>query len=126
MITNRKDIATLREIRQFIEGNFTRDLPVISICKEFGVNRTKLQEGFNQLFSISVHALISQMRMDKARALLSETDESVKFIAMDCGYKNLSGFTRMFTRLHGISPTQYRSLHLTSEKPSEKVNGLAN
>ena len=38
MITKRRDIATLQEIRQFIENNFTKDIPVVSICKEFGFN----------------------------------------------------------------------------------------
>lgn len=56
MITKRRDIATLHEIRQFIENNFTKDIPVVVLCREFGFNRTKLQEGFNQLFDVTVHA----------------------------------------------------------------------
>jgi AraC-like DNA-binding protein len=123
MITRRKDIATLEETRQFIEKNFTRDIPVELLCKEFGLNRTKLQEGFNQLFGVSVHAYISQVRMNKARALLMDTDESVKVIAIECGYKSVSSFTRIFTRLHEASPVQYRSLILSNRKLSDKNNG---
>jgi len=123
MITRRKDIATLEETRQFIEKNFTRDIPVELLCKEFGLNRTKLQEGFNQLFGVSVHAYISQVRMNKARALLTDTDESVKAIAIECGYKSVSSFTRIFTRLHEASPVQYRSLILSNRKLSDKTNG---
>jgi AraC-like DNA-binding protein len=126
MITKRRDIATLQEIRQFIESNFTRDIPVGSICKEFGFNRTKLQEGFNQLFDSTVHAYVCQLRMDKARKLLKETDESVKLIAVECGYKKLSSFTRVFTRSQGMSPTQYRFLALANDKLSEKANGSVN
>ena len=126
MITKRRDIATLQDIRQFIENNYTRDIPVASICKEFGFNRTKLQEGFNQLYDITVHAFISQMRMDKARALLRETDEPIKFIAIECGYKKLSSFTRVFTRWHRMSPTRYRVVAQDNEKLSEKINGSVN
>ena len=126
MITKRRDIATLFEIRQFIEENFTREIPIASICKEFGVNRTKLQEGFNQQFGNSVHALISQLRMEKARAMLRETDESIKLIGMECGYKTLSSFTRVFTRLHKMSPTQYRSLDHTREIHSGKMDASDN
>ncbi|HVU56858.1 MAG TPA: AraC family transcriptional regulator [Puia sp.] len=126
MITKRRDIATLQEIRQFLENNFTKDVPVRSICREFGFNRTKLQEGFNQLFNITVHAFISQMRMNKARGLLKETDESVKLIALECGYKKLSSFTRVFTRWHGMSPTRYRALSAAKEKLSEKADGSVN
>jgi len=126
MITRRKDIITLEETRRFIEENFTRDIPVKLLCKEFGLNRTKLQEGFNQLFGISVHAFISQERMKKARALLADTDESVKAIAIDCGYKSISSFTRIFTRLHHASPLQYRALNLSNRKPSDNSNGSDN
>ena len=126
MITKRRDIATLQEIRRYIEDNFTKDTPVAFICKEFGFNRTKLQEGFNQLFNVSVHVFISQLRMGKARAMLRETDEPVKLIGMECGYKTLSSFTRVFTKMHGLSPTQYRSLGYTKEILSEKMDGSGN
>ena len=126
MITRRKDIAILEETRQFIEKNFTRYIPVELLCKEFGLNRTKLQEGFHQLFGVSVHVYISQVRMNKARALLTDTDESVKVVAVECGYKSVSSFTRIFTRLHEMSPMQYRSLALSNRKLSDKTNGSDN
>jgi len=126
MIIKRRDIATLQEVHQFIEDNFMRDIPIAAICKEFGLNRTKLQEGFNQLFSTSVHALISLKRMDKARKMLRETDEPVKIIAIECGYKTLSSFTRVFTRLHQKSPTRYRSLEYANEIHSENMGAFAN
>ena len=126
MITKRRDVATIHEIRHYIEDNFTREIPIASICKEFGINRTKLQEGFNQQFGSSVHALISQLRMEKARTMLRETDESIKFIGLECGYKTLSSFTRVFTRLHKMSPTQYRSLTISNEKHSDEINGSVN
>lgn len=126
MITKRRDIAVLQEIRQFIEENYTRDIPIAYICKEFGINRTKLQEGFNQLFDVSVHVFISRLRMEKARTMLKETDEAVKAVGMECGYKTLSSFTRVFTKLHGISPTQYRILGYTKEIHSEKISESGN
>lgn len=127
MITKRKDIVTLQEIHQFIEDSYSRDIPIAYICKEFGINRTKLQEGFNQLFGVSVHVFVSQLRMEKARTMLRETDESVKLIGMECGYKTLSSFTRVFTKMHGVSPTQYRSLgHTNKEILSEKMSASGN
>ena len=121
MITKRRDIAAIQEARQFIQENFSKNIPISAICREFGLNRTKLQEGFNQMFSTSVHALISSMRMKKARTMLRETDESIKLIAMECGYKTLSSFTRVFTRLHKVSPSRYRLLSISKEQLSEKV-----
>jgi AraC-like DNA-binding protein len=64
--------------------------------------------------------------MEKARSMLRETDEPVKLIGMECGYKTLSSFTRVFTRLHKISPTRYRVLSIHNEKLSEKAGSSAN
>jgi len=122
MITKRRDVATLQEIRHYIEDGFTKDIPIAFVCKEFGFNRTKLQEGFNQLFGVSVHVFITQLRMEKARTMLKQTDESVKLIGLECGYKTLSSFTRVFTKMHGISPTQFRGLGHDKEILSEKMN----
>lgn len=126
MITKRKDISTFHEVRQFIERNFTKDILVGSLCKEFGLNRTKLQEGFNQLFGFSVHAFVSKARMDKAREMLSNTDDSVKAIAIECGYRSASSFTRIFSTHNKLSPKQYRALALANHLPSEKFDGSDN
>ena len=119
MITRRKDISTLHEVRHFIEDNFRKDIPIVHICREFGLNRTKLQEGFNQLFGTSVHAFIAGIRMDRARRLLTQTDESIKVIAFECGYRSASSFTRLFTRVHDLSPKQYRTVSGPNAKHSE-------
>ncbi|MBN9384544.1 MAG: helix-turn-helix transcriptional regulator [Chitinophagaceae bacterium] len=126
MITKRRDIILFQEVHQFLEDNYNKEIPIAYICKEFGVNRTKLQGGFNQLFGVSVHAFISQLRMEKARKMLKETDEPVKIIGMECGYKTLSSFTRVFTKLHDVSPTQYRMLADTKEILSEKMSETGN
>jgi AraC-like DNA-binding protein len=121
MITKRRDIAVLQEARQYIEDNYRKEIRVDSLCRTFGINRTKLQEGFGQLFGVSVHSHLLQLRMQKARELLLETDDSVKSIAIEVGYRSISSFTRLFTRMHGAPPTQFRSEQLTTGKLSREM-----
>lgn len=118
MIIRRKDITAFQDVRQYIENNFTKDISVSWLCKEFGLNRTKLQEGFHQLYDSSVHAFVARTRMDRARQLLTDTDESIKVIALECGYRSASSFTRLFTRVHSLSPTRYRSVCIDNAKHS--------
>lgn len=120
MLTKRKDIAAIQEVRQFIEVNFANDITVDSLCRKFGLNRTKLQDGFSQLTGLPVHAFISSLRMKKAEVLLTETEEPVKVIASLCGYKNISSFTRAFTKMHHCSPTGFRVRSLSGEILLEK------
>ncbi|MBP5166766.1 MAG: helix-turn-helix transcriptional regulator, partial [Oscillospiraceae bacterium] len=47
-------------------------------------------------------------RMERAAALLRETDESVGEIAAEIGYSNAGRFSELFKREYGDTPLQYR------------------
>lgn len=113
MNTERDDFVTVHAIRQFLEEHYQENNSIESICRQFGLNRTKLQESFNQWVGLPVHAFIFKVRMEKAKSILTGTDDTIKSIAYEVGYKSVSGFTRAFTRLHGLSPQEYRRQTLT-------------
>ena len=105
---NQKDIGLLLQIREYISGNLNRDMPVRFICRHFSINKTKLQEQFRECFGTSLHAFILERRMEKAVILLRNTDEPVKSIAVQCGYKKVRSFNKSFKGRMGLSPDQYR------------------
>jgi len=105
---HQKDIGLLLQIREHIGGNLHREMPVTFICKHFSINKTKLQEQFRECFGTSLHAFILQQRMEKAAILLRETDEPVKSIAGQCGYRKVRSFNKAFKGRMGLSPDQYR------------------
>ena len=54
-------------------------------------------------------AYLNTVRIEKARVLLRETDETVLEIALNCGYGSISYFNRVFRQQIGMSPLQYRT-----------------
>lgn len=58
----------------------------------------------------SYQAVIDNARFDKARRLLLEKDLSINDVARSVGFDNQSNFTRMFRRISGITPRQFRSV----------------
>ena len=52
--------------------------------------------------------LVLTTRMDRATTMLTGSDASVATIAADCGFYDQAAFTRTFTRLTGLTPTQFR------------------
>ena len=51
---------------------------------------------------------INEIRVDKASAMLSNTDEKVIDIAIQCGYDNISYFIKRFKNVKGVTPQEYR------------------
>ena len=63
---------------------------------------------FRELTGESVQACIRRLRMERAMALLRNTDRSVTAIALDSGYETSEAFSKAFKTLYGLTPTEAR------------------
>ncbi|MBE6611600.1 MAG: helix-turn-helix transcriptional regulator, partial [Ruminococcaceae bacterium] len=63
---------------------------------------------FTEYAGCSFVKFLRQLRIDKAKQALSETNRSVLQIAHDCGFGSISTFERAFRTVVGISPTDFR------------------
>lgn len=59
---------------------------------------------------VSLTDYINMYRIEKAKALLEETESSVSEIAVKVGYDNFTYFSTLFKKYVGITPNQYRKL----------------
>jgi AraC-like DNA-binding protein len=108
----RKDASLLLQVRAYIDSNLHRNLPVAALCREFNTNKTSLQERFRAYSGLSLHAFLLQSRMEKAEFLLRQTDDPVKYIAMQCGYRKVHSFNKAFKAYWRLSPGAYRKYNL--------------
>lgn len=65
--------------------------------------------------------LLIRKRLQNAAILLSDTNLSIEEIASNIGYENYSYFYRIFKKQFGMTPRQYRLLHLTTTATSDSV-----
>ncbi len=112
----RKDAQLIREIRAFIDEHLYEDHSILALCHRFTINREKLQSGFHQEVQSTVHSYIIKQRMDKAAKRLLESDDSIKAVALDSGYKKQRSFNKTFKSLFQLTPAAYRRLHQISEE----------
>jgi len=108
----RKDAELITEIRDYIDANLFAEHPISALCRKFTINREKLQSGFHTLVNSTVHAYIVRRRLDLAARRLLETDDSIKAIALDSGYKKQRSFNKTFKRLYKLTPASYRRKNL--------------
>lgn len=51
---------------------------------------------------------VTELKLEKSKELLRETDEAIKDIAQQVGYYNVNSFNRRFKQMTGVSPGEYR------------------
>jgi AraC-like DNA-binding protein len=78
---------------------------------------------FRQILGFSPKAYFQRLRMHRAARLLLTTGHSIKTVAATMGYDDPLYFSRVFRRLHGISPSVYRAASAQTEGASSVVQG---
>ncbi len=86
-----------------------------------GTNEKKLTELFRQRFGMTVFEYFIDLRLEKARIQLSNTDRQIQLIADQAGYKNSSDFSRAFRRRYGLGPREYRQTSRTTDESSDST-----
>lgn len=82
---------------------------IMTIAKRVGLNQNTLQDGFNHLFKKSVNQYIKDVRLDKAKELMENSNLNITEITYKIGINSRSYFSKVFKEKYGISPKQYIS-----------------
>lgn len=102
---------TVRRVCGYLERNFHKKITLPSLSRLFNISVRQLNRLFKKETGLSVIDTVHQIRIERAKRLLLETDEKVIVIAIAVGYESPAFFSQLFTRLVGYSPGKYRSLH---------------
>lgn len=104
--TNRKVQAVIERIEQNIE----KDLDVDELAQGVCITRRHLERLFRAALQISPAEFRQQLRLEKARHLLQQSDLSVLDISVACGYESPSYFARCYKERYKCTPRQDRSV----------------
>lgn len=107
----RKDVSLIQEIRDYLDEHLYQAHTIQDLCRDFNINREKLQLGFRELTQSTVHSYIIHQRIQRAAQRLLASDDSIKAIALDSGYKKQRSFNKTFKSIFQLTPATYRKLH---------------
>ncbi|WP_231891381.1 helix-turn-helix domain-containing protein [Paenibacillus swuensis] len=101
----------VKKVIDLINENYMKDMSFEEYADLAGAaNISSLSRAFKQTTGINYVDYITQLRIDKSKHLLLETDLKINDIAEQVGYQH-SWFNRLFKKSEGITPTQYRNQH---------------
>ena len=99
----------LLRARDLADARYSEPLGVDELARAAGLSRAHFSREFRRAFGEPPHAYLLTRRLERAAALLRNTDSSVAEICFAVGLQSLGSFTTSFTRTYGVSPTAYRA-----------------
>jgi AraC-like DNA-binding protein len=99
----------LLRAKDLADARYTESLGVDDMASAAGLSRAHFSREFRRAFGESPHAYLLTRRLERAAALLRNTDRSVASICFSVGLQSVGSFTTSFTRTFGRSPTAYRA-----------------
>ncbi len=99
----------LNAITAYINEHFTEPLSTRSLSETFGYNETYFSRMFKKNTGETVMQYIAALRLQRAQQLLRDTDDSVRTVALKCGYTDVFYFSDRFKRRVGKAPRDYRA-----------------
>lgn len=101
--------SKVEQIKDYIWEHFANpNLSAAMISEAFGMNGAYLSRFFKKQAGCGVLDYIHEVRIQQAKKLMAQTNESIKSISEQVGYYNSLTFIRAFKRQEGCTPGQYR------------------
>lgn len=106
--TNHIRHHTLKQIIDFMDEQFIRDLSLQSIGERFNLHPNYVSQLFQKELGTTFIQWLMTKRLTHACLLLLETDWSIHKISEAIGYQDYFYFAKVFKKKYGLTPSQYR------------------
>jgi AraC family transcriptional regulator len=97
-----------RLLTQYVDENLDRNISLADLAGVVQLSVFHFIRKFRTEFGCPPHAYVMRRRIERARRQLARADIPLKVVAADCGFSDQSHMTRLFRRLLGTTPAEYR------------------
>lgn len=99
------------KVREYIDRHYTEnDIGLASVAEKFGVSKSYLSRLFKAAYGLGLLEYIQRKRVEAAKEILAK--DSVSSAAVKVGFYDTQGFVRVFKKLEGITPGEYKTHHM--------------
>src|SRR5450631_1019355 len=105
----------VRKAREYIEQHKTEPLSLAAVAQASCASVFHFCKVFKKTTGLKFTDYVGRVRLENAKTQLLNPNRRISEIAYDVGFQSLTQFNRMFKRVFGQSPTEFRA-HLTKDK----------
>ena len=100
----------MQRILSYLNEHFEENLRIEEIAERFGISSRYIRKYFAKEMGINCNNYVTVLRIEKAKELLWNTTRSITDIAMLTGFNSSQYFSRVFQKITGIRPNEYRNM----------------
>lgn len=106
----KQQVDIVKAVNEHISTQFMKRITIDSLSDQFDIPTSTLKRCFKGVYGTTIHHYLKECRINAAKHLLQESDQSVLEIANAVGYENGSKFTSAFKEATGVTPSAYRKV----------------
>lgn len=100
--------ATLQKVAELMEANFEEPLSAVELARLAGLSLRQVQRMFHETLGTTPTKYYLRLRLQRARAMLTQSSMSITQIAVACGFQSVGHFSKTYRALYGRSPRSER------------------
>ncbi|MFN2748020.1 helix-turn-helix domain-containing protein [Bacillus sp. z60-18] len=103
------DARRMKDIVSYVDMYYMKELSLEKLSSRFFLSREHISRKFKQETGMTLSKYIMKLRIDQAKRWLSETEESIYSISLMLGYQDEKYFSKLFKKVVGMTPFEYRN-----------------
>lgn len=100
--------SSLLSIKNYLDQNYSKRITLDELAERYYLNKYYLTRIFKEQYGMSINGYLQSVRITKVKQELRFTQKSIQEIAMETGFGSGYYLSRLFTKVEGISPSEYR------------------
>ena len=103
-----RNVKRFRRVSDFLDAHYAEKISLDRLAAMVGMSKYHFCRLFNRLTGRPPGDYINRLRVDKAVALLKESESNITEIALACGFNDSNYFSRVFKKYQNVSPSRIR------------------
>ena len=96
------------EIVRYMQEHLSEEISLTVLAEEFHLSAQYISQLFKNEIGVNFLTYLTSIRMEQARKLLLSTSLSIAEVSEKTGYSDYRVFTKVFKKIEGVTPSQYR------------------